>query len=320
MTKPYLFISPKEYPGTTAGMKHFLATKIVDYSDEISKKTVEERYAVILGAWHPIYYEAIKRLKTVNVEIWLFWTSTVGQIDFSNNGIEISYLYLISKLVKSGLIDKLLCGNEQVQSMLENIVGEDKVILLPYCFDIEKIRQYYNPEIFEGDRWVDLYCPSGVRKNITTQIHGAKLANAHLFFSRILPKYSDFAELLGVKYTIMGWMERDIFYRSIQTMALGSQVTFAESFDYAVAEHFALGRPCLYSPVIGQWINDPYLEKMLLVKDSDNPKLIGEKMKNILDLDESDKKDLNKRCEEFIIDEAERRNENGRKILEEHVL
>ena len=316
MRAPYLFISPKAYPGTTAGMKHYIATGLVDHSDEISVETVKGRRAVILGAWHPIYYEACKKLRKLNVETWLFWTSSVGQADFSNGGIEVSYLYMIRDLVRGGLIDRLLCGNKEVESMLQNMVDPDKVTLLPYCFDWDKIREHYNEDIFEGNRWVDLYCPSDVRKNILPQIHAAKLAGARVHFSGTQTKYLDFADLIGAKYTVMGWMERDVYYRSVQTMNLGCQVTFAETFDYAAAEHFALGRPCLYSPVIGQWIKNKTMRKYLMVKDCDSPLQIAKYMKRVLDMPKEEKQDLNKVCEEFMHKEAIKRNENGEKILQ----
>jgi len=315
MRAPYLFISPKEYPGTTAAMQHFIATEMAEHSDEISPETVADRKAIILGAWHPIYYEACKKLKKKNVETWLYWTSSVGQTDFSNGGIEISYLYMIRDLVRSGMIDRLLCGNREVENMLKLMVDPEKVSLLPYCFDWDKIREHYNEDIFEGDRWVDLYCPSDVRKNILPQIHASKLADARVHFSGVKDKYLDFADLVGAKHTIMGWMDRNVYYRSVQTMNLGLQVTFAETFDYSAAEHFALARPCLYSPVIGQWIKNKTMRKYLMVPDCDSPLTIAKYMNRVLDMSKDDKQDLNKACEEFMHKEALKRNKNGRKIL-----
>ena len=95
MNKPILFVAPRDYPGVTAHMKHYEATGLGEYSDELSRETVEGKKIVILGAWHPIYYEAIKKLRRENLQIWLYWTSSVGQIDFSNGGIEtVSYTHL----------------------------------------------------------------------------------------------------------------------------------------------------------------------------------------------------------------------------------
>jgi len=313
--KPYLFISPDSYPGTTAGMKQYEVTGLVEQGDELSMETVRGRKAVVLGAWHPVYYRAIKKLRREDVEIWLFWTSSVAQCDFSNGGIEVSFLRIIKDLVDSNMIDRLVCGNNQVELMLKNMVPPEKVILLPYCFNWREIRKYYDRNVTPNSRWVDLFCPADARKNMLPQILASKLANAKLHLSGTPDKYLNFVETINYSCSPLGWMPKDIYFKNVQLMELGLQVTFAESFDYVVAEHFALERPCLFSPPIGQWIDEPYLREMLLVPDVDNPSLIADYMTRIFNLNESDKKDLNKTCSEFMYEEAEKRMKNAKAIL-----
>ena len=102
--KPITTICPKNYPGTSAVLSHYNVTGLVNHTDEISPQTVKGRKLIILGGWHPLYYEGIKRIIGANVSVAMFWTSSVGQTDFSNNGMEISYLHLIRDLAHTKLI------------------------------------------------------------------------------------------------------------------------------------------------------------------------------------------------------------------------
>lgn len=315
MRKPILCISPSSYPGTMSVLKHYNVTGLTEHSEEISDETVGGRGLVILGAWHPIYYEALQKLKAHNVPTALFWTSSVGQMDFSNNGMEISYIHLIKDMVVSGLLDRVILGTPQNLDMFQQFVPKEKTVYLPYAFDWDEVQKFKDDTIEIGERWIDLFCPLDTRKNPLVQIHGAKLANAHLHFSGLPPRYRFFSELIGVKFTDMGWMKKESYYKAVQTMRLGLQATYAETFDYVVAEHFALERPCLISTVMGSWV-DSELWDELMVYNIDDPLEVRDKIRRIIHYSEDEYKYLYKRCHDFMRGEAERRNSFAKKVLE----
>jgi hypothetical protein len=313
--KPILTICPEDYPGTTAVLTHYNVTGLVEHSDTVSPETVKDRKMVIFGGWHPVYYEAMKKVASAGVPIGLFWTSSVGQTDFSNNGVEVSYLHLIMDLLNAGLINKLFVATESVQSMYQRFIKTpDSVVHLPYAFDFDPIEKSKDKTLKPGDRWVDLFCPGDTRKNILVQTHGAALANAHLHYSGLKTRYKWFADLMHMKYTDMGWMQKNSYYKAVQTMKLGLQVTYAETFDYVVAEHFALERPCLISTVMDSWV-DKSLWDDLMVYNIDDPFEVQKKIENILDMPNKEWKALNKNCYNFMQNEAERRNEIVKKVL-----
>lgn len=306
--KQILTICPEDYPGTTAVLKHYSVSNLVEHTDTISPETVSDRKIVIFGGWHPIYYEAMKRVMGTGTPIGMFWTSSVGQTDFSNNGMEVSYLHLIMDLINAGVVQKLFVATESVQDMFRKFVKRpDDVILLPYAYNFEEIEAAKDKNLIIGKDWVDLFCPGDTRKNLLVQIHGAKNANVHLHFSGLRTRYKWFSDLMKIKYTDMGWMKKDSYYRAVQTMKLGLQVTYAETFDYVVAEHFGLERPCLISTVMGSWV-DKSLWDDLMVYNIDDPFEVAKKIENIMDMPKKEWKSLNKQCYEFMQKEAVRRN------------
>jgi len=314
--KPILTVCPEAYPGTTSVLKHYSVSNLVEHSDEISPQTVEGKKLVILGGWHPIYYEAVKKIHAANVPIGMFWTSSVGQNDFSNNGIEISFIHIITDMLNSGMVDKLFVATPSVKSMYDQIVDPEKVILLPYAFDWDDVQKSLKPDVPVGDDWVDLFCPGDTRKNILVQTLGTKLAGGHLHYSGLKPRYKWFADLIKSKYTDMGWMGKpDPYYTAVQTMKLGLQVTYAETFDYVVAEHFALKRPCLISTVMTQWVDNKRLLKDILVHNLDEPLEVAEKIEHVLNMSNKRWKNLNNRCHSFMKDEAKKRNDIATEVL-----
>jgi len=312
--KPIITVCPKSYPGVTSVLKHYDVTGLTQHTDEISKETVDGRKLVILGGWHPIYYEALQRLYIHNIPTALFWTSSVGQMDFSNNGMEISYIHLIKDIVMSKLLDYVVLGTPQNFDLFKQFIPKEKLIYLPYAFDWNNIQKFKDNTLEMGKDWVDIFCPLDTRKNPLVQIHGAQKADVHLHFSGLQPRYKFFAQLIKLRFTDMGWMSQENYFKSIQTMKLGLQVTYAETFDYVVAEHFAMERPCLISTVMTSWV-DKKLWKYLLVKNLDNPLEVAEKIKKIVNLSETKRKDLNMKCFSFMQEEAERRNEKGKDVL-----
>ena len=290
--KPILTVCPENYPGTTSVLKHYNVTNLVEHTDTISPDTVRGRKLVILGGWHPIYYESAKKILSENIPIGIFWTSSVGQTDFSNNGVEVSYIHNIMDWIKAGLIDYVFVARKEVQSMFEQFIDPAKVIYVPYAFDWDVVQESIVPDMPVGEDWVDLFCPGDTRKNLLVQMHGAKLADAHLHCSGLRPRYRWFADLMKIRYTDMGWMQKDQYYRAVQTMKLGLQVTYAETFDYVVAEHFALKRPCLISTVMGSWVPEKLWDD-LLVKNLDDPFEVANAITRILNMTKKQWKGLN---------------------------
>jgi len=312
--KPILTICPDDFPGVKAHLKNYLSTGLTEHTETITPSAVIGRKMVIFGAWHPVYYEAMQKIKSTGVPIALLWTSSVGQIDFVNNGIEISFLYLLKDLIYAGLIDILFTPTEQIQNMFQQFIEPKKVILLPHSLNWNKIQEKYDKNIYPEKNDIDLFSTAETRKNILPQIHASKLADCRIYLNHTSQRYIFFADILKVKYTSMGWIPDETYFNVIQQMKMGLQVTYAESFNYVVAEHFAMKRPCLISPVMGRWV-DNNLWKDIMIYNIDNPFEIADVIMNIKNMSDKKYNKLGNECFRFIKKEAKSRNDNAIKIL-----
>lgn len=312
--KPILTICPDDFPGVKTHLKNYLSTGLTEHTETITPSAVIGRKMVIFGAWHPIYYEAMQKIKSTGVPITLLWTSSVGQIDFAGNGIEISFLYLLKDLTYAGLIDRIFTPTEQIQSMFQQFIEPEKVILLPHSLNWNKIKEKYDETIVPKKDAVDLFSTAETRKNILPQIHASKISDCQLYINHNAQRYTFFADLLKVRYTSMGWIPDESYFNVIQQMRMGLQVTYAESFNYVVAEHFALKRPCLISPVMGRWV-DKDLWKDIMVYNIDNPFEISDVMMLIKNMSDREYTRLGNKCYKFIKKEAKSRNNYAIKTL-----
>jgi len=280
MNPEILTISPKDFPGVTSQFRHLAATTgMTEHDVTISRETMEGKKMVIFGAWSHYYYRALKRLRAEPVKIGLLWTSPIGQVGFSPNFIEVSFLYIIKDAIRSGMLDYLFIPTERILKAFRKIFSEDIVRYLPNTYDIDGIREkYLDVDLQPHENWVSLFSPFGVRKNLLNQMLAAKLAGVKLHMNNLIPQLRDFADLIELDYVDMGWMSAESYFRSIQTMKCGLKVSYSETFDYSLFDHMVFGIPCLISRTI-EWIQakEPWLN--LIVDNFDDPNEIAEKLK-----------------------------------------
>ena len=278
-----LTVCPRDFPGVTSQFKHLAATtELTEHSLEISKKTLEGKKLVIFGAWSHYYYRALKQLRSEEVKVGLLWTSPVGQMGFSPNFVEVSYLFIIKDLLRSGMLDLLFVPTKRITRAFKQIFGEDKVKYLPNTYDVEGVRsKYLDSSLQPVENWVSLYSPFGVRKNLLNQMVAAKLAGVKLHMNNLVPPLRDFADLIELDYVDMGWMSSEAYFRSIQTMQCGLKVSYSETFDYSLFDHFVFEVPCLFSRTI-EWVDpeEPWLN--LIVDNFDDPNEIAAKLRLLL--------------------------------------
>ena len=113
----------------------------------------------------------------------------------------------------------------------------------------------------------------------------------------------------------MGWMPKEKYLQALQTMKLGIQVTYAETFDYVVAEHFIYGIPCLVSKTI-DWIPRTDVWNDIMIDNFDDPNEIARKIKALMK-DEDLRINIGKRCRSRIRLVARRNNDVCVKTLKE---
>jgi glycosyltransferase involved in cell wall biosynthesis len=232
----------------------------------------------ILGGWHPFYYFFIKKLKNKKKKVGIYWTSTIGQSEMTPQFIEIKNLNFIFKLMDEKIIDFLIVPIRTHEALK----GCKNIFLLPHTMDLKEINYVKKEEIIKK---VDLFFGERIGKNIVNQFLGAYFADPEIEIYTNL-KNKDIIELLShlkIPFKKIDWIpsyKNYLFF--ISQMGFSLQITYTESFNYAVAERMAIGIPVFVSPNIFLIYHDKYLRKHLCIEIPDSPYEISKKLKKLI--------------------------------------
>jgi len=316
--KEILTVAPDVFPGVKSQFEHLAGTTgLTEHTSIVSKQTIEGKKLIIFGAWDYDYYRALKKLMAYDIKKGLLWTSPIGQVGFSPNMIEVSFLWQIRDAFEKRMLDYLFIPTIRVTKAFREIFGGDRVKYLPNTYDIAKVKKYRDPKLRKGEDWVSMYNPAGTRKNMLNQMLGARLADVLLHMNQMPKPLQDFADLIGLRYVDMGWMSKESYFRSIQTMKVGLKVSYSETFDYCLFDHFTMRVPCLFSRTI-EWLPEEGWED-LRVENFDDPNEIAVKLSNLME-NGNLRREWGKRVYDEACKVAERHNkiaiENLRSVIE----
>jgi hypothetical protein len=97
------------------------------------------------------------------------------------------------------------------------------------------------------------------------------------------PIYRRLLTDLKIPFQDFGWMERDAYERAVDEVDLGLQVSFAESYNQVVADHFLRGIPVVVSAMVPSLKNvAPALRNEIAVANPDDPSAIRQKIGRLL--------------------------------------
>lgn len=153
---------------------------------------------------------------------------------------------------------------------------------------------------------VSLFCTAGPRKNLSNQLLACSMVEDLELHINGLSQNPEFARLmkdLKVQTIDHGWMEKSQYTSVIREMDLGLQVTFAETFNYVVVEHFVQGIPVVCSHMIPVAAWDKRLDP-LLVNRADSPEDIAQTIKRVY----ADRENLSSLVRQSVKDLAIRNN------------
>ncbi len=233
---------------------------------------------IIFGGWHILYLSIIRYLKRKNKKVGIYWTSSIGQSEMTEKHIEIHYLNHLLNLLKENIIDFLIVPERTYEAL-----GKlEKVVLLPHTFDISQINFFNRKNI---DKKADIFLSPRYGKNILSQFIGTHLADPDIKIYTNIDniKIRKFLEVLGVPYIYKGWIDSyQKYLEFISSMGFSLQITYTETFNYAVAERMAMGIPVFVSGNIFLITHDKFLKKYLCVEAPDSPLEISKKIEFLL--------------------------------------
>lgn len=218
-----LAICAKEFPGVNAVFKHGAS---LGYWTHIHlEDPIPEHDILLLGAWHPKYWSLLE-LKT---RYGVYITSTLGQMEFSYNSVELHQLKALQDLLRSGKLNFILAGWPDIADLF---AGFGNTFHCPYPFDESIIVKYKSGQRMRNS--VGIFLPASPRKNTANQLMAARLSGTKRIFTNLPVGFSPEVERVG-------WLPEDKYFKLMSEVGMTLHCTFTESFSYGAAESLVLG-------------------------------------------------------------------------------
>lgn len=234
---------------------------------------------IVLGGWHFSYLPIIRKLKRKNKKVGIYWTSSIGQSEMTEKYIEIHYLNKLLAFLQEKIIDFIIVP-ERTYEALGNI---EKIFPLPHTFNLSKIKFLRKKDVIKK---ADIFLPVRHGKNILCQFIGVHLADSKIeIYTNVKNKeLLRFLKSLNIAYIYKDWIPSyEKYLRFISSMGFSLQVTYTETFNYAVAERMAMGIPVFVSGNIFLITHDKFLKKYLCVEAPDSPLEISRKIRFLIE-------------------------------------
>ncbi len=235
---------------------------------------------VLFGAWSPLYLEVMTALSGTGISFGVYWTSSGGQTDMSEEAAK------LAQVLSEPAIDVLLFCHAGVA---EGLRGCGKpVYYVPLTLVEPKVVVQRDDDVGEATR-ISLFCPPAEyrRKNILNCLLAlAQIAEPYDLIVNGLSEQPDYRLLMNalhLPYTDLGWMQRSAYERQLQTLDLGLQLSFAESYNYVAAEHLLCGIPVVASAMVPVMdLLQPETRDALVIERADDVAAIRDRLHTLV--------------------------------------
>ncbi|MGB9721757.1 MAG: hypothetical protein ACPL28_09800 [bacterium] len=233
---------------------------------------------IIFAGWDYRYDIILSALNKKGITPLLVLCSTLGQSELLSN--ELKDFIKIYDHMKNGRLKYILLNKR-----LYNSFGKifPNAIYFPHTIDLHKYENIIPKQLDNIN--IDLFCALRPGKNVLNQILAYKMSNVngflHINFNN--PVIDQIISLINLKVIKHKWLPAKEYYSLIAGMTASLQVTFTESFSYAICERMCLSVPCLTSYDIDLISEDKFLSQCLCVNSLDTPLVIARMLKRIID-------------------------------------
>jgi glycosyltransferase involved in cell wall biosynthesis len=266
------------------------------------QKITEHGNSIVFSGWSRLYDIVLEKLNRRGIQPSVILCSTPGQAELSRG--ELAIYHRLIKYTRGGNIKYFLL-NKRLHDALGEFISE--ATYLPYAFDTAPFTNI-QPRLLEGDN-IDLFSPVRPGKNLINQIIAFKMSNVHAnlhinFHTRDIKQLIDDINTTVVSHD---WIDNSQYYSLVAGMDLSLQVTFTESFSYAVAERMYLGVPVLTSCDIYFMAEHEQLSEYLRITSLDTPREMARKIRILMD-NRTRRKKIGSLCKEVITKIATKNN------------
>jgi len=234
---------------------------------------------VLFGGFSPVYEMLMHALRDTPLRFAVYWTSSGGQTDISQE------LPKLAALLESHALCALCFSSRGMADALR-AAGMRALYLPPTLVEPRAPSALARADKF----WLSLFCPPSEyrRKNILNTL----LALAHVRGEWRLAlnglsqdtAYAVVLRKLNIPYQEWGWMERATYEEKLWQVGLGLQFAFAETFNYVAAEHLLRGIPVLAAPTVPVMdLLDDETRAQLVVPRADDIDALRERIQALVD-------------------------------------
>lgn len=262
--------------------------------------------SIVFSGWSRLYDVVLKVLNRRGIQPSVLLCSTPGQAELSRG--ELAIYHRLIRYVRTGNIKHFFL-NKRLHDTLGEIIPE--ATYLPYAIDMTRLSNI-EPLQVDGDN-IDLFSPVRPGKNLINQIIAFKISNVHANL-HINFHTDDIKKLISdINATVVShaWIDDSQYYNLVAGMDLSLQVTFTESFSYAVAERMYLGIPVLTSCDVYFTAEHELLSKYLCITRLDTPREMAKRIKMLM-ADRTQRQEIGSVCKEVITKIA---NSSNREVL-----
>ena len=266
---------------------------------------------VLFGGWSPLYGALIQRLRRTPVRFGVWWLSTAGQTDLSGEMDRLMSATENSRIGYYGFAQKSLA--ESFGGHLPNSAYLP-VPMFPETFPLRPVRR-------SRAAVVSLFCSPHEyhRKNIfNTLLALAQLQDEYVLSLNGLSRdrwYRAMLQRLGVRYEDSGWMTPDAYRRKLDTVDIGIQVSFAESFNQVAAEHALRSVPVVASQEVPSLAGLRGLDRArLIVSTPEDPGQIADRLRWLIRHPKASR-EIGQRLSGVLRWQLDRNNRIARKVL-----
>lgn len=326
-SEPLITLCVSGFPGTsrslinlekTTGLSRHFVLNGSDASGVEAKFYVEylrkkNPKCIIFGGWSPVYDFFLKKLGNKKIEFGIYWTSSPGQVDISN---EIKYMDFLLNSVK---VKHRLFAHRELASALSGYSRNVRHIPDTVLFPEEKRekKRLEKNSLFV----ISLFCSPFEyrRKNILNSLLAlSMLRNGYVLYLNGLSGneyYLDVLKTLRIRYKDFGWMTDEKYQSVLSGIDLGLQVSFAETFNFVAAEHIVKRVPVITSRMVPAMDCMPRdIKKRMVVDDPDSASEIRDKIEYLME-NPTQLKRIGGRMHNYLKRENEKRIEAAKDVL-----
>ncbi len=268
---------------------------------------------ILFGGWSPVYDVFIKSIRGRRTEMGVYWTSSPGQVDISEEA------GLLDSLISSRMLKHKLFANGELAGALSGILNNvhhlPDTVLFPEDIVMNKRGKKDDGLVFS------LFCSpfEYKRKNVlNTLLALSMLKRKYTLYLNGLSKkrfYGEILKKLRIRYKDFGWMTDEKYQAALGEVDLGLQISFAETFNHVAAEHIVRKIPVMTSRMVPAVDGMPaHIRKRLVVDDPDSASEIRDKIEYLVG-GAGRLKQLGDRMHAYLKRENEKRIEQAKKVL-----